>query len=59
MKQNLKLGKNRCRDFAGQIAGVSLCILQYNILSYVKRNGLTRLSEDSLLKSQRTLLNFQ
>ena len=38
MKQNLKLGKNQCRDFAGQIAGVSLCVLQYNILSYVKRN---------------------
>ena len=38
LKQNLKLGKNQCRDFAGQIAGVSLCILQYNILSYVKRN---------------------
>ena len=37
MKQNLKLGKNQCRDFAGQIAGISLCILQYNILSYVKR----------------------
>lgn len=38
MKQNLKLGKNQCRDFAGQIAGVSLCVLQYNILCYVKRN---------------------
>ena len=38
MKQNLRLGKNQCRDFAGQIAGVSLCVLQYNILSYVKRN---------------------
>lgn len=38
MKQNLKPGKNQCRDFAGQIAGVSLCVLQYNILSYVKRN---------------------
>ena len=38
MKQNLKLGKNQCRDFAGQIAGISLCVLQYNILSYVKRN---------------------
>ena len=37
MKQNLKLGKNQCRDFAGQIAGISLCVLQYNILSYVKR----------------------
>ena len=38
MKQNLKLGKNQCRDSAGQIAGISLCVLQYNILSYVKRN---------------------
>lgn len=38
MKQNLKLGKNQCRDFAGQIAGISLCVLQYNILSYVKRS---------------------
>ena len=38
MKQHLKLRKNQCRDFAGQIAGVSLCVLQYNILSYVKRN---------------------
>ena len=39
MKQNLKLGKNQCRDFARQIAGISLCVLQYNILSYVKRSG--------------------
>ena len=38
MKQNLKLGKNQYMDFAGQIAGISLCVLQYNILSYVKRN---------------------
>ena len=38
MKQNLKLGKNQCRNFAGQIASISLCLLQYNILSYVKRN---------------------
>lgn len=37
MKQNLKLGKNQCRNFAGQIASISLCVLQYNILSYVKR----------------------
>lgn len=33
----MKLGKNQCREFAGQIAGISLCVLQYNILSYVKR----------------------
>ena len=38
IKQNLKLGKNWCRYFAGQIAVISLCVLQYNILSYVKRN---------------------
>ena len=37
MKQNLKLGKNQCMDFAGQIVGISLCVLQYNMLSYVKR----------------------
>jgi len=37
MKQTLRLGKSQCRDFAGQIAGISLCVLQYNILSYVKR----------------------
>ena len=36
--QNLKLGKNQCRNFAGQIASISLCLLQYNILSSVKRN---------------------
>ena len=28
MKQNLKLGKNQCRDFAGQIAGISLCVAE-------------------------------
>ena len=37
MKQRLGLGRNQCRDFAGQIAGISLCVLQYNILSYAKR----------------------
>ncbi len=37
MKQNLKLGKSQCRDFAGQIAATTLCAIQYNILSYVKR----------------------
>ncbi len=37
LKGCLKLGKNQCRDFAGQIAGISICMLQYNILSYVKR----------------------
>lgn len=38
IKQNPKLGKNQCQDFTRQIAEVSLCALQYNILSYVKRN---------------------
>lgn len=37
MKQNLKLGKSQCRDFAGQIAAVSICAIQYNILGFVKR----------------------
>ena len=31
------LGKCQCRDFASQIASISLCMLQYNILGYVKR----------------------
>ncbi|NLO00288.1 MAG: hypothetical protein GX125_08525 [Bacteroidales bacterium] len=33
----LNLGKCQCRDFASQIASISLCMMQYNILSYVKR----------------------
>ena len=33
----LNLGKCQCRDFASQIASISLCMLQYNILGYVKR----------------------
>lgn len=33
----LKLGKNQCRDFASQISGISICMLQYNILNHVKR----------------------
>ena len=37
MKGYLGLGKKECRDFAGQIAAVSICMIQYNILSYVKR----------------------
>ena len=37
MKQILRLGKSQCRDFAGQIANLSLCVMQYNILSYVRR----------------------
>lgn len=36
MKQNLKLGKYQRRDFAEQSEGTSLCILQDNIISYVK-----------------------
>ena len=33
----LNLGKCQCRDFASQIASISLCMLQYKILGYVKR----------------------
>ena len=37
MKGLLNLGKCQARDFTEQIASVSLCCLQYNILGYVKR----------------------
>ena len=33
----LKLGQCQCRDFSSQIASISIAILQYNILSIVKR----------------------
>lgn len=33
----LGLGKSQCRDFASQIASISITLLQYNILSTVKR----------------------
>ncbi len=36
-KRLLNLDKCQCRDFASQIASISLCMLQYNILGYVKR----------------------
>lgn len=36
-KSLLKLGKCQCRDFGSQIASISLNILQYTLLSYVKR----------------------
>ena len=36
-KRLLNLGKCQCRDFASQIASISLCMLQNNILGYVKR----------------------
>ncbi len=36
-KSLLNLGKCQCRDFGSQIAAISLNILQYNLLSYVKR----------------------
>ena len=36
-KSLLKLGKCQCRDFGSQIASISLNVLQYNLLSYVKR----------------------
>jgi len=35
-KSLLNLGKCQCRDFASQIASISLCMMQYNILGYVK-----------------------
>lgn len=37
MKGLLNLGKCQCIDFAGQIAGLSLCMIQYNILGSEKR----------------------
>lgn len=36
-KSLLGLGKCQCRDFGSQIASISLSMLQYNLLSYVKR----------------------
>jgi hypothetical protein len=33
----LRLGKSQARDFASQIASISVTVLQYNILSTVKR----------------------
>ena len=37
MKGLLKLGKCQCRNFSSQIASVSLTMMQYNILSFIKR----------------------
>ncbi|MDR1652555.1 MAG: hypothetical protein LBS01_02675 [Prevotellaceae bacterium] len=37
MQQYLGLGKCQCRDFDEQIAVITLCMLQYNLLSAVKR----------------------
>jgi xanthine dehydrogenase molybdopterin-binding subunit B len=36
-KNLLGLGKSQSRDFAAQIASISITVLQYNILSTVKR----------------------
>jgi hypothetical protein len=36
-KSLLNLGKCQCRDFGSQIASISLVMLQYNLLSCVKR----------------------
>ena len=36
-KRLLNIGKCQCRVFSSQIASISLCMLQYNILGYVKR----------------------
>ena len=37
MKSLLNLGKCQCVDFARLISGLSLCVIQYNILGCVKR----------------------
>ena len=37
MKGLLNPGKCQCRNFSSQIASVSLTMMQYNILSYIKR----------------------
>ena len=37
MKGLLNLGKCQCRNFSSQIASISLTMMQYNILSYIKR----------------------
>lgn len=37
MKGLLNLGKCQCVDFAGQVAALSLCMIQYNVLGTVKR----------------------
>lgn len=37
MKGLLGLGKCQCRNFSTQIASVSLTMMQYNILSFIKR----------------------
>lgn len=37
MKGMLNLGKCQCVDFAGQVAALSLCMIQYSILGTVKR----------------------
>ena len=36
-KQHLGLGKCQSQDFDAQIAATTLCLLQYNLLSVVKR----------------------
>ena len=37
MKGLLRLGKCQCRNFSSQIASISLTLMQYNILSHIKR----------------------
>ena len=59
-KSLLKLGKCQCRDFGSQIASISLNMLQYNLLSYVKRcSSLMRPSEVCSEKSLSRLSNSQ
>ena len=36
-KQYLGLGKCQAQDFDAQIASITLCMMQYNILSVIKR----------------------
>jgi hypothetical protein len=42
MKGLLNLGKCQCVDFAGQVAALSLCMIQYNILGSVNASNRTR-----------------
>lgn len=56
-KQHLGLGKCQAQDFDAQIAATTLCMLQYNLLSTVKRfndyetlGGLFRATQKDALK---------
>ena len=59
MKGLLNLGKCKCIDFAGQIAGLSLCMIQYNILCCMKRfEAYETIGGGTSQKSPVILLNF-